>query len=92
MGKGFVWINGKCIGRYIITTAGGDCDDCNYAGKYNPDKCRTGCDEISQRYYHIPIDWLKLGDVNTITIMEEVSGNPNKITIMNVQRVASNFK
>jgi len=90
MGKGFVWINGKCIGRYFSTEAIGDCDDCDYAGPYNPSKCRTDCGSISQIFYHVPTDWLKSNDLNTIIIMEEISGDPNSIKVMNVKRIPVN--
>jgi hypothetical protein len=77
MGKGAVWVNGNHIGRYYLKIAvpshTGECDPCNYAGKYDPGYCRSGCNEPSQRYYHVPRAWLKDG-ANEITVLEELGG------------------
>ncbi|KAK9950238.1 hypothetical protein M0R45_005739 [Rubus argutus] len=33
--------------------------ECNYRGKFDPDKCNTGCGEPTQRWYHVPRSWFK---------------------------------
>eukprot|EP01133_Synstelium_polycarpum_P003416 gene3416-3881_t len=81
MTRGFVYVNGNGIGRYWMIAAQG-CSNCNYQGGYQSDMCRTGCDgEYSQRYYHVPNDWLNNG-VNEIVIIEELFGNPFEIQLV----------
>ncbi|KAH0470471.1 hypothetical protein IEQ34_000194 [Dendrobium chrysotoxum] len=72
MGKGQAWLNGKAIGRYWPrkSSINDKCSSsCNYKGKFFPDKCRTGCGEPTQRWYHIPLSWFKPsgGDPTRIT-------------------------
>lgn len=54
MGKGLAWLNGEEIGRYwprISEFKKEDCvQECDYRGKFNPDKCDTGCGEPSQKW------------------------------------------
>ncbi|GMI94881.1 beta-galactosidase 12 [Hibiscus trionum] len=82
MGKGQVWINGQSIGRhwpgYI---ASGSCDACDYAGTYTDKKCRTGCGQPSQRWYHVPRSWLKLSG-NLFVVFEEWGGDPSRIALV----------
>ncbi|KAH9668627.1 Beta-galactosidase 10 [Citrus sinensis] len=55
MGKGLAWLNGEEIGRYWPrksrkSSPHDECvQECDYRGKFNPDKCITGCGEPSQR-------------------------------------------
>ncbi|WOK96410.1 beta-galactosidase 3 isoform X1 [Canna indica] len=82
MGKGQVWLNGKAIGRYwpIKSSIYDNCTpNCNYRGKFNPDKCRTGCGQPTQRWYHVPKSWFQPSG-NTLVIFEEQGGDPTKIT------------
>eukprot|EP01133_Synstelium_polycarpum_P008051 gene8051-9460_t len=75
MTRGFIYVNGIGIGRYWMVKATEYCSfTCDYIGiGYNPNECRTGCDgEYSQRYYHVPVDWLNNG-ANEIVIIEELS-------------------
>lgn len=53
MGKGLAWLNGEEIGRYWPRKSPlhGCIQECDYRGKFMPDKCRTGCGEPSQRWY-----------------------------------------
>ena len=49
MGKGLAWLNGKEIGRFWPEKSGGKCvQECDYRGKFSPDKCATGCGEPTQ--------------------------------------------
>ncbi|KAE8706801.1 NAD-dependent ADP-ribosyltransferase sirtuin-4-like [Hibiscus syriacus] len=50
-------------------------DECDYRGKFFPDKCLTGCGEPSQRWYHV----LKPSG-NILVIFEEKGEDPTKIT------------
>ncbi|KAK8928290.1 Beta-galactosidase 3 [Platanthera zijinensis] len=82
MGKGQAWLNGKAIGRYWPrkSSINDKCSSsCNYKGKFFPDKCRTGCGEPTQRWYHVPLSWFKPSG-NILVIFEEKGGDPTKIT------------
>ncbi|KAK8653480.1 hypothetical protein V6N13_127476 [Hibiscus sabdariffa] len=82
MGKGLAWLNGEEIGRYwpIKSSKHDKCvDECDYRGKFFPDKCLTGCGEPSQRWYHVPRSWFKPSG-NILVIFEEKGGDPTKIT------------
>lgn len=54
MGKGLAWLNGEEIGRYwprISEFKNEDCvEKCDYRGKFNPDKCDTGCGQPTQQW------------------------------------------
>ncbi|KAI3984016.1 hypothetical protein MKX01_035143 [Papaver californicum] len=81
MGKGLAWLNGEEIGRYWSKRCSiyDNCTtNCNYRGIYNQDKCRTGCGEPTQRWYHIPRSWFKPSG-NILVIFEEKGGDPSKI-------------
>ncbi|KAK8995912.1 hypothetical protein V6N11_076166 [Hibiscus sabdariffa] len=82
MGKGLAWLNGEEIGKYwpIESSKHDKCvDECDYRGKFFPDKCLTGCGEPSQRWYHVPRSWFKPSG-NILVIFEEKGGDPTKIT------------
>jgi len=81
MNKGFAWVNGHGLGRYWLLTATGDCSACNYTGPYNPWKCRVGCGQPSQRYYHVPADWL-LPTNNLIVLFEELGGDVTNVSLV----------
>ncbi|KAJ8477033.1 hypothetical protein OPV22_020760 [Ensete ventricosum] len=83
MGKGQAWLNGKGIGRYwsVTNSVYDKCaKNCDYRGPFSPDKCRTGCGEISQRWYHVPRSWFLPSGRNTLVFLEEKGGDPTKIT------------
>jgi len=82
MGKGLVWLNGNAIGRYWPRTSSIDdrcTPSCDYRGEFNPNKCRTGCGQPTQRWYHIPRSWFHPSG-NILVIFEETGGAPTKIT------------
>ncbi|KAA3463140.1 beta-galactosidase 10-like isoform X1 [Gossypium australe] len=93
MGKGLAWLNGEEIGRYwpIKSSEHEKCvEECDYRGKFFPDKCLTGCGEPTQRClsiigeleatkYHVPRSWFKPSG-NILVIFEEKGGDPTKIT------------
>ncbi|CAN1276223.1 Beta-galactosidase 3 [Linum perenne] len=86
MGKGFAWLNGQEIGRYWLKTSsesdkcvdfhGGQ--ECDYRGSFFQEKCRTGCGQPTQRWYHIPRSWFKPCG-NILVVFEEEGGDPTKI-------------
>ncbi|KAF5480543.1 hypothetical protein F2P56_001283 [Juglans regia] len=82
MGKGLAWLNGEEIGRYWPwkSSVHDKCvKECDYRGKFMPDKCFTGCGEPTQRWYHIPRSWFKPSG-NILAIFEEKGGDPTKIS------------
>ncbi|KAF8036358.1 hypothetical protein BT93_C2160 [Corymbia citriodora subsp. variegata] len=88
MGKGEIWINGQSIGRHWPAyTARGNCGSCSYAGTFNENKCRSGCGQPSQRWYHVPRSWLKPTG-NQLIIFEEWGGNPTQITLVQATRTS----
>ncbi|XP_016496424.2 beta-galactosidase 10 isoform X1 [Nicotiana tabacum] len=81
MGKGLAWLNGQEIGRYWPRKSSKleKCiTQCDYRGKFNPDKCDTGCGEPTQRWYHVPRSWFKPSG-NILVIFEETGGDPSQI-------------
>ncbi|PIA47491.1 hypothetical protein AQUCO_01400261v1 [Aquilegia coerulea] len=81
MGKGLAWLNGEEIGRYWPRRSSlhEECpSECNYRGKFMPNKCSTGCGEPTQRWYHVPRSWFKPSG-NILVIFEEKGGDPTKI-------------
>ncbi|KVH91256.1 D-galactoside/L-rhamnose binding SUEL lectin domain-containing protein [Cynara cardunculus var. scolymus] len=75
MGKGLAWLNGEQIGRYWPRKAPIDkcVKACDYRGKFNPDKCNTGCGEPTQRW-----SWFKPSG-NVLVMFEEKGGDPTQI-------------
>lgn len=81
MGKGLAWINGEEIGRYWPRKSSirDKCvHECDYRGKFSPDKCSRGCGEPTQRWYHVPRSWFKPSG-NALVIFEEKGGDPTQI-------------
>ncbi|XP_050232735.1 beta-galactosidase 10 [Mercurialis annua] len=82
MGKGLAWLNGEEIGRYWPRKSSihDKCvQECDYRGKFRPDKCLTGCGKPTQRWYHVPRSWFKPSG-NILVIFEEKGGDPTKMT------------
>lgn len=53
MGKGMAWLNGEEIGRYWPrkSSKNDKCVlQCDYRGKFSPNKCNKGCGEPTQRW------------------------------------------
>lgn len=74
MKKGLAWLNGRCIGRYWLTPGKGG------IAPWFPASMR-GQDfgEPSQRYYHLPAEWLQ--PHNTLVLFEELGGDPSAIAL-----------
>lgn len=87
LGKGFAWVNGRNIGRYwpsyLAKEDGCKTEKCDYRGEYNNNKCIYGCGEPSQRFYHVPREWMD-SDVNTLVLFEELGGNPTNVNFRTV--------
>ncbi|XP_065001677.1 beta-galactosidase 1-like isoform X2 [Musa acuminata AAA Group] len=86
MGKGTAWVNGNSIGRFWpnYTASADGCHECDYRGTFSSNKCQTGCGEPSQRWYHVPRSFLKLGEPNTLMLFEEAGGNPLQVNFQTV--------
>lgn len=80
MQKGQIWINGQNIGRYWTVHANGNCNTCSYAGTFRPPKCEFGCNQPTQKWYHVPRAWLKPSR-NLLVVLEEIGGDVSKITL-----------
>ncbi|XP_039686051.1 beta-galactosidase 7 [Medicago truncatula] len=87
MGKGYAWVNGHSLGRYWPSynadEDGCSDDPCDYRGEYNDTKCVSNCGKPSQRWYHVPRDFIEDG-VNTLVLFEEIGGNPSQINFQTV--------
>ncbi|KAI4963286.1 hypothetical protein ZWY2020_015108 [Hordeum vulgare] len=87
LGKGVVWVNGNNLGchwpSYVAADMDG-CRRCDYRGTFMADgdgqKCLTGCNEPSQRFYHVPRSFLKAGEPNTMVLFEEAGGDPTRVS------------
>lgn len=82
MGKGQIWINGQNLGRYWTVNASGNCSGCSYRGSFRPAKCQFGCDQPTQRWYHVPRSWLKKPTQNVLVVFEEIGGDVSKISLV----------
>jgi hypothetical protein len=96
MTKGAVWVNGHMLGRYWDAVAENQdrtqaCDETclvnqmDWAGKYEPVRCVTGCGVPSQSLYKVPYEWLKAdGSANELVLFEEVGGDPSNVRMAKV--------
>lgn len=69
------------IGRYwpLPSSPFAGCpSECNYRGKFVPNKCSTDCGKPTQRWYHVPRSWLKPTD-NLLVIFDDKGGDPTQI-------------
>lgn len=80
MQKGQIWINGQNIGRYWTIHANGNCNTCSYASTFRPPKCEFGCNQPTQKWYHVPRSWLKPSR-NLLVVFGEIGGDVSKITL-----------
>ncbi|XP_059462503.1 beta-galactosidase 15-like [Corylus avellana] len=88
LGKGHAWVNGHSIGRYwlsYLASEDGCSSTCDYRGTYSNSKCMTNCGKPSQRWYHVPRDFLNADDNNnTLVVFEEFGGNPWNVKFQTV--------
>ncbi|KAJ3272750.1 hypothetical protein HDV01_005278 [Terramyces sp. JEL0728] len=89
MSRGQVFINGINLGRYWnIVGTGNSSTSCDYAGIWTPDKCRANIGKPSQRYYHVPKEYLKSNDYNSLVLWEESGGDLSKVSLSTVGPLA----
>jgi hypothetical protein len=93
MGKGQAFVNGKPIGRYwnIIGTVGSFTNDqfradpkCSYTDFWAPAKCRGEFGKATQRFYHVPQEWLYTDKTNKVTLFEESGGDLSKVQFVKI--------
>jgi len=83
MGKGFAWVNGNPIGRYWNIISDGVCSFCNYSDIYDASKCEVNCGRPTQRYYHVPSDFLNQNsNESLVVLLEEEGGDPSTVTMI----------
>lgn len=75
MTKGLAWVNGHCIGRYWLVPGTGEVEPW-----LQPPLEAALVGQPTQRYYHVPADWLKPAG-NLLVLFEEAGGDPADIRI-----------
>ncbi|HWI66108.1 MAG TPA: beta-galactosidase [Symbiobacteriaceae bacterium] len=75
MTKGLAWINGHCIGRYWTAVGVGQTEPW-----LKPPVEDDWVGQPTQRYYHVPADWLK-PEGNLLVLFEESGGDPEEIRL-----------
>ncbi|KAL5740697.1 hypothetical protein ACOSQ2_029877 [Xanthoceras sorbifolium] len=86
LGKGEAWVNGKSIGRYWPSLyAGKDgCPyKCDYNQSYSGSQCQTNCGQSTQRWYHIPREFLNNRE-NVLVLFEEFGGTPDVVSVQTI--------
>ncbi|GER40416.1 beta-galactosidase [Striga asiatica] len=88
LGKGLIWVNGHCLGRYwpsyIAEKDGCSAKPCDYRGQYSSEKCSFGCGQPTQRWYHVPRSFVNK-EANEIILFEEFGGNPSSVNFKTVR-------
>jgi hypothetical protein len=82
LNRGHIFVNGNDIGLYWLLQ--GICQD----GSSYCQQAQANCLQATQRYYHIPSDWLKPTN-NLITIFDDL-GAPSPESVGLVQHVVTN--
>lgn len=78
LGKGLVWVNGECLGRYWMVGIRAQKDKhLEHDQGLHMDETATA---PSQRYYHLPREWVRSGR-NEIVVFEETGGNPRSVQV-----------
>lgn len=81
MNKGIAWVNGKCIGRYWLVHDTDPMGPWMHWMKGSLTAVPSGLP--SQRYYHVPDDYLHAdGRPNTVVLFEELGGTPADIRFL----------
>ncbi len=68
------WLNGRCIGRYWLAPGTGKPEEWLLQAVY-----QEGEGLPTQRYYHLPADWLL--EQNVLVLFEEVGGDPTQVRL-----------
>ncbi len=74
MTKGMAWLNGRCVGRYWLAPGIGKPEEWLLQAVY-----QEGEGLPTQRYYHLPADWLV--EQNVLVLFEEVGGDPTQVRL-----------
>ena len=74
MTKGMLWLNGQCAGRYWLVPANGTSMDW-----LQTFVAHTDVGEPTQRYYHLPTEWLK--DQNMLVLFDELGGDASRVRL-----------
>lgn len=79
--------SGHMIGRFWDIVAKGSCSiPCDYRGFFYGTKCTTGCNQPTQRYYHVPTEWLldvdASGLVQVVLLAEQAAVAPQETPFM----------
>jgi hypothetical protein len=74
MTKGMAWLNGRCVGRYWLAPGTGKPEEWLLQAVY-----QEGEGLPTQRYYHLPADWLV--EQNVLVLFEEVGGDPTQVRL-----------
>jgi len=85
MGKGYAYFNGNNLGRYWLIRSnltGPGCGYCNYKVAYTRSSCYLGCGDYTQRFYHVPQDFILFGQKNLLVIFEETGGDPSSVKLI----------
>ncbi len=86
LGKGLAWVNGECLGRYWLLPIRAQKDKhLEHDQGLHLDESATS---PSQRYYHLPREWLRPGR-NEIILFEEIGGDPGEVQVCTWSRPTS---
>lgn len=78
LGKGLVWVNGECLGRHWLVHIRAQKDKhLEHGTGLLMDESTA---EPSQRYYHLPREWVRPGR-NEIIVFEETGGDPRAVQV-----------
>ena len=79
MEKGMAWINGHCLARYWLVSI-----QKSKQVHLEHDQLQVQYDkEPSQRYYHVPSDWLL--EKNELILFDELGGKPRSVRLCEVR-------
>ncbi|KAJ3142024.1 Beta-galactosidase 6 [Irineochytrium annulatum] len=85
MGRGQTWVNGRAIGRHWNKEAKVTercAVTCPETGEFYAERCPTNCGKPSQRWYHVPYDWVvdeEGAEEVEVVVFEEAGGDPKGI-------------
>jgi len=76
LGKGMLWINGRCLGRYWLIVGRDEITD----HRTNPLIQLAPPGVATQRCYHVPREWLAAS--NDLVIFEEQGAEPHEVRLV----------
>lgn len=78
LGKGLVWVNGECLGRYWLIRIRAQKD--KHLEHEQGLLMDESASDPTQRYYHLPREWVRPG-CNEIILFEETGGDPRSVQV-----------